>query len=66
MISDKVFNTNGSQKIFGSDFPIISEDHVRVFLSPGEYTDTALNAVVTEMTRHVADLGAEDQRLKGI
>ena len=32
MISDKVFNTTGSQRIFGSDFKIISEDHLRVFL----------------------------------
>ena len=32
MVSDKVFNTNGTQKIFGSDFPVISEDHLRVFL----------------------------------
>ena len=32
MISDKVFNTTGTQRIFGSDFKIISGDHIRVFL----------------------------------
>jgi len=32
MVSDKVFNTDGAQKIFSSDFDIISEDHIRVFL----------------------------------
>ena len=31
MVSDKVFNTDGIQRIFGSDFDIISEDHLRVF-----------------------------------
>jgi hypothetical protein len=32
MVSDKVFNTDGTQKIFSSDFTIISEDHIRVYL----------------------------------
>jgi hypothetical protein len=32
MVSDKVFNTDGTQKIFSSDFAIISEDHIRVHL----------------------------------
>jgi hypothetical protein len=32
MVSDKVFNTDGTQKIFSSDFDIISEDHLRVYL----------------------------------
>ncbi len=32
MVSDKVFNTDGTQKIFSSDFAIISEDHLRVYL----------------------------------
>jgi hypothetical protein len=32
MVSDKVFNTDGIQKIFSSDFAIISEDHLRVYL----------------------------------
>ena len=32
MVSDKVFSTDGTQKIFSSDFAIISEDHLRVYL----------------------------------
>jgi len=32
MVSDKVFTTDGTQKIFSSDFSVISEDHLRVFL----------------------------------
>ena len=32
MLSDKSINTNGTQTVFSSDFPIISEDHLRVFL----------------------------------
>jgi len=32
MVSDKVFTTDGTQKIFSSDFDVISEDHIRVFL----------------------------------
>ena len=32
MVSDKAFTTDGSQKIFTSDFEVISEDHLRVFL----------------------------------
>jgi len=32
MVSDKVFTTDGTQNIFSSDFEIISEDHLRVFL----------------------------------
>ena len=32
MVSDKVFTTDGTQNIFSSDFEVISEDHLRVFL----------------------------------
>jgi len=32
MVSDKVFTTDGTTNIFTSDFPVISEDHIRVFL----------------------------------
>ncbi len=32
MVSDKVFSTDGTQNIFSSDFKVISEDHLRVFL----------------------------------
>ena len=50
MISDKVFNTTGTQKIFGSDFKIISEDHLRVFLDgvvvPRDSYDLINNAAV--------------------
>jgi len=64
MVSDKVFTTDGTQKIFSSDFDVISEDHLRVFLDGTVVSRDDYDLINNAAVFHVAPAASQTLTLQ--
>ena len=54
MVTDKVFNATGTQRIFSSDFAIISDEHLRVYLDNTVVAPTKYDLINNAAVFHTA------------
>lgn len=63
MISEKIFNTNGTIKIFTSDFEIFSDSHIKVYLDDNEVTFDNFDIINNSVVFNTAPISGQQLKI---